>query len=214
MNQINQNNQISFSNELVRKSLHFCLILLPILFYFSNQLIFNALLIAISSIVITFDYYRRKNPIIQKFFTKIFAPILRNHEINSFNFTGLSHVLAAASLNFLIFPEEIAVASFSIFVISDGLAAIIGRKFPSEPFFEKSLNGSIAFLISGLVILVSCGVIYHSDFWFYFFGIFCVGVVTIIEARPSLINIDDNFSIPMIFSASMLFFYFVWNFSY
>lgn len=166
-----------------------------------------------SSIAIP-DYLRRKNPQIAKFFVKIFSVILRPHELSGDKLCGASWVGFAACLNFLLFKSEIAVTSFAIFVVSDGLSALIGKAFPGRPFFEKSLNGALAFFISGTIVLLICGAIFHSKAWFYLIGFFALFCVTIIESRPSLFKIDDNFTIPIGFSLIMTFFDLVWNYSY
>ena len=123
----------------------------------------------------------------------------------------ISLVFLAACINFLVFKKEIAVTSFSILIISDGLSAIVGKSISSQPFFEKTRAGALAFFISALAVLAVCGAAFHVHLWFYFFGIFSIFCVTMIEARPSLLDIDDNFSIPMAFSFLMTGFDFMWG---
>jgi dolichol kinase len=94
------------------------------------------------------------------------------------------------------------------------LASLVGRSIPSDPFFEKSFSGSLTFFISALTILFVCGGFFHVGLWFYFIGLFAVFCVTLLEARPSLFNLDDNFIIPVGFCVIMTFFDLVWNYSY
>lgn len=200
--------------ELLRKFLHAFLILIPIAYYelgkWQSLLIFAPATIFIVSL----DYLRRHDPKIQMFFIKIFRPVLREHELTGDKLCGASWVGLATCLNFFLFKEEIAITGFAILVISDLMAALIGKSIVSRPFFEKSLAGSAAFFISGLIILFSCGAFFDSRIWFYLFGLFALFCVTIIEARPSLIQIDDNFTIPITFSVVMSFFDIIWNYSY
>lgn len=200
--------------ELYRKSLHLLLILIPIAYYelgkWQSMLIFAPATI----FVVSLDYLRRHDPKIQMFFIKLFGPVLREHELVGDKLCGASWVGLATCINFLIFKEQIAITGFTILVISDLAAALVGKSVVSRPFFEKSLAGSTAFFVSGLIILFVCGAIFGARTWFYLFGLFALFCVTIIEARPSLIKIDDNFTIPIVFSVVMTFFDIVWNYNY
>lgn len=206
--------QIPLRNETYRKLFHVLLILAPVLYYNIGKWLSVAIFAAIAAVVVTLDYTRRTNPAVKNIFAKIFGIILRPHELEGDKLCGASWVAISACVNFLFFPGEIAFTGFVILAISDAAAAIIGRNFPSEPFFEKTKNGSAAFFISAFIVLISCGLLYHSGFWFYFFGTFAIAAVTLIEARPSLFRIDDNFLIPIAFSATMTIFNVMWNYSY
>ena len=115
-------------------------------------------------------------------------------------------------ISFKIFPKAIAVTGFVILVISDSLAAIIGKSIESKPFYEKSFAGSTAFFISAVSVVISLGIYFDVKFLFYFFGFLCALFVAILEARPSIFKIDDNFLIPTAFCLPMGFFNFMWNF--
>lgn len=202
---------MNLANELYRKSLHFLLILIPI-FYINLGKWKTLLIIApITTIVVLLDYYRRDNAKIQEIFLKIFKPILRPHEIDTKKFCGASNVGIAACITFFFFEPKIAVTSFLILVISDGLAAIVGKSIKSQPFYEKSRAGALTFALSAIAILIGCGSYYHVHWWFYLFGLFSVFCVTMLESRPSLVDLDDNLSIPLAFSLLMTGFGFMWG---
>lgn len=200
--------------EFYRKGLHMLLLAIPLTYYFLGKwqslLIFAPLTLA----VITIDFLRRKSPKVKMIFEKIFGFVLRPHELTGDKLCGASYVGLATCLNFSLFKAEIAITAFLIFVISDTLAALVGKGIPSQPFFEKSRAGSLAFAISALVILIVCGMFFHCGAWFYIFGLFAVFCVTMFEARPSLLNIDDNFTITIGFAFIMTFFDLAWNYSY
>lgn len=206
--------QISLKNEAYRKLFHLLLLAAPALYYSLGKWTSVAIFASYAAIIVTLDYTRRTNPAVQNIFSKLFGFILRPHELQGNKLCGASWVALSACFNFLLFPESIAMTAFIILAISDSAAAIIGRNFPSEPFFEKTKNGSAAFFITAFAILIGCGIFYHSGFWFYFFGAFTVAVVTLVEARPSLFQIDDNFLIPIAFSLTMTIFNVMWNYSY
>ena len=98
--------------------------------------------------------------------------------------------------------------------ISDALASLIGKSIQSKEFFEKSRAGSIAFFVTALIITFVSGTMFDVKLWFYIFGIVTVFFVTLIEARPSLTGVDDNFSIPFGFCAFMTFFDVTLNYSF
>lgn len=204
---------MELKKELYRKSLHLLLILIPLIYHELGKSKSLMIFLPVSVLVITFDYLRRKNPQIRVIFGKIFGPVLRNHEISGNEFCGASWVAMAVCVNFFLFKAEIAVTAFVMLVICDTVAALIGKRFVSQPFFEKSLFGSLAFFVSGVVVLFSCGMVFDSRKLFYFFGLIALFCTTIIEARPSLISVDDNFTIPISFAAIMTFFDLMWNFS-
>ena len=206
--------QISLKNELYRKIAHFMLLAIPIAYYYLGKWQSLIIFASLACVIVSLDYLRRKSPKIKNIFNKIFGVILREHEVEGDILCGASFVAISTCINFLIFKPEIAVTAFAIFVVSDGLAALVGRNFPSKPFFEKSVTGAAAFFISGLVVLIVCALIYDAKFGFYFFGLFALAVVTIIESRPSLFKTDDNLTITLGFSISMTLFDLMWGFTY
>lgn len=205
---------MNLQHEFYRKCLHLLLLVIPMTYHFLGKWQSVKIFAAVTLVVVTLDYLRRKSALIKKIFAQIFGPILREHELSGKKLCGASFVGLAACINFSLFKAEIAITGFLILVISDTLAALVGKGIASKPFFEKSLAGSLAFFISALAILVGCGIHFHSGYWFYLFGTFAVFCVTMFEARPSLLNIDDNFSIPLGFSLILTFFDLAWNYSY
>ncbi len=205
---------MNLAHEIYRKSLHLLLILIPMAYLHFGKWQTLIVLAPIAITVISLDYLRRKSPKIKMIFGKIFGTVLRDHEQSGDKLCGASFVALAACINFYLFEPAIAVTSFMILVICDTAASLVGKSIVSQPFFEKSTAGSAAFFISAILVLISCAIYFDAKFWFYAFGLFAVFCVTMIEARPSLLKIDDNFSIPIIFSAVMTFFDIIWNYNY
>ena len=202
---------MNLASESLRKSLHLLLIAVPLTYYFLGKWPTLAILAPVALITVTLDHLRQSKPKLNEFFIKILGPVLRKHELDGKKLCGASWVAMGAFVNFLLFKEVIAVTAFTILVVSDCLAALVGKAIVSKPFFEKSVAGSAAFAVSGLVVLIICGSIFGARPWFYIFGLFALFCVTMIEARPSLFNIDDNFAIPISFSLVMSFFDIIWN---
>ncbi len=201
-------------NELVRKSVHLLILLIPLTYTllgkWQSLLVFAPLTI----IFVSLDYSRRTSQQAQIIFLKLFSKVLRQHELQGDKLCGASWTFLATCICFFLFKPEIAVTAFVILAVSDTCASLIGKSFISAPFFEKSFAGSMAFFISAIIVLFICGNIYHTRLWFYLFGAFAIICTTIIEARPSLFKLDDNFTIPISFALTTSAFDLIWNYHY
>jgi dolichol kinase len=95
----------------------------------------------------------------------------------------------------LIFPKVIFISAFSILIVSDSLAALIGRKFGKHKFLSKSLEGTLTFFVSAcIVILFTPKVGGFSEE--YLIGFIAAFVGAIVE-NISFKLVDDNLSIPL-----------------
>jgi dolichol kinase len=200
-------------SELYRKSLHLLILLIPVTYHFLGKWQSVKIFAIATFFVVSIDILRQHSTKFGDIFVKLFGTILRSKEIKG-EFCGISYVGVAACLCFSLFKAEFAVTAFVILTVSDMLAAIFGKSLQSKEFFEKSTAGSIAFFVSALLVLMACGNFYHMDWWFYILGVFGVFVVTMFEARPSFIQIDDNFAIPVGFCVVMTFFDVVLNYQF
>ncbi|MCF7808333.1 MAG: phosphatidate cytidylyltransferase [Candidatus Marinimicrobia bacterium] len=183
------------SNEVVRKAIHLSSAAIPLLYWhlFDKDTMLKGLLF-ISTGFLLAEYLRLRFDWAKKAFMLVFGPAIRAHEQQQL--TGATFVFTGAVISIFLFPKTMAVAALLILSISDTLAALIGIPFGRHHFFRKSVEGSLAFLISSLLIL----------FYFYpqavFQNLIISLIVTLAEANP--INLDDNFLIPIL-TGSLLF---------
>lgn len=205
---------MNIKHEIYRKIFHILLISIPVSYCYLGKWQSLMIFAPITTILFLIDYARQKNNTLNHIFSTLFSIILRDREKTGNNLCGATFVGLAACICFLLFTKEIIVTGFLILAISDTLAALVGKTITSKPFFEKSRAGSMAFFISALLILISCGLFFDVRAWFYIFGLFAVFCVTMFEARPSLIEIDDNFAIPVGFSIIMTFFDIALNYNF
>lgn len=203
---------ISFKREIFRKIFHLGILVFPFLYYFLHKWTALMVVAPATAAVFLLDYYRDQKPQINFYFTKFFGILLRAHELDGKKLCGVTWGLLAATLIFLVCKEEIVITSFAILAISDAAAALVGRTLVSEPFFEKSFAGSVAFYVSGLLVLFFCGSFFDVGLWFYLFGFFALFAATLVEARPSLFEMDDNFTVPVTFATIMTVFDWMWNY--
>jgi len=181
---------------MIRKGIHLSSIVIPVLYFLTPRetaLLITASLTVLALIVDLGRYYY--SPFASRF-NIIFGGLLRRHESDpsAKRLNGGTYVLIAATLSILIFPKLIAITAFIILIVSDLAAALVGRKFGRRPFLGKSLEGSLAFFLSGLAVIAATPKIDYSA-GEYAIGVFAMLVGTVIEALP--VDIDDNVSVPL-----------------
>ncbi|MBL6664454.1 MAG: hypothetical protein ISQ34_01265 [Rickettsiales bacterium] len=200
-------------NELYRKSFHLLILLIPLTYHFLGKWESVKIFAILTAIMVSIDILRQHSKKFGDIFVALFGKILRSKEIEG-GLCGASYVGLSSCFCFSLFKGEFAVTAFLILTISDMLAAIFGKSLQSREFFEKSKAGSVTFFASAMLVLVGCGSFYNLDWWFYVLGTFGVFVVTMFEARPSFIKIDDNFAIPVGFCLVMTFFDIILNYQF
>ncbi len=191
--------EIPYSQEILRKMIHISSLAIPIIYCFVTREVGLMILLPMTIISILLDILMHRSPSVQKFMLPIFGKLMRPHELrqDKIMLNGASYVLMSAVLCVLIFPKEIAITAFSILIVSDTAAALIGRKIGKNPFLDKSREGTLAFIISGFVVVLVVGILSNAPYSFYIAG--CIGSVAggIVEAGSTRLKLDDNFSIPM-----------------
>ena len=194
---------IHYRDELLRKSIHLTSLSIPIVYYFIPRDSALIILGIMTAFALFLDLGRYLSPSIGKVFYKIFGFLLRKHEIDheKRNLNGATYVLLSAFICVLLFPKVIVITAFAILIISDTLAALIGRRFGKHKFLFKSLEGTLAFFISGIiVVLLSPKIEYLISE--YMIGIASAAFGAIIE-NVSFGLADDNLVIPISIGAAM-----------
>ncbi len=196
MTHLDQAATIDYRNELARKAIHLFSISIPVIYFFIPRWLALCLLLPVTAAFVTIDLARYHIPAVSRWFYRWFGWLLRRHEVDSTRkrLNGASNVLISASLSVLLLPKIIAINAFAILIISDTTSALIGRRFGRHRFFGKSLEGSAAFFISAVAVVLLTPKV-SSLVYEYVIGIVAAAVGTVIEALP--IRIDDNLSIPI-----------------
>ena len=197
------NGTINYRDELVRKLIHLCSLAIPIIYYFIPRTSAIIILSCFTGFAIILDLSRYINPSIGKIFYKIFGFLLREHEVDhkKKNLNGATYVFISALLCVLIFPKVFFITAFSILIISDSSAALIGRKFGRHKFLAKSLEGTLAFFISASIVVLFTPKIEYQAVE-YLIGFMAAAVGAIVE-NISFGFADDNLSIPISVSLTM-----------
>ena len=186
-----------YRRELRRKSIHLSSLWMPALIYFAPKAV-SVLLFAVilaGDIILEYGNYKK-----WKWATKlfgIFSSTLRKKETQHDHFvpTGSVYVLSAALLCSLFFSKPVAAIALSVMLIADIFAALIGKLFGKHKIYrEKSMEGSGAFFISALLVMLLLSPIYQFS---WACVVACV-VATLAELFESALKIDDNLSIPAV----------------
>jgi dolichol kinase len=188
---------INYRDEVVRKLIHLCSLSIPVIYYFiprSDAIIILSIITFVALVIDLSRYYVKPAA---KIFYRYFGFMLRRHEVDTKkkNLNGATYVLISALLCVIIFPKVLFITAFSILIISDSMAALIGRKFGRNKFLAKSLEGTLAFFISASIVVMFTPKI-EGNVTEYLIGIAAAAVGAIIE-NISFGLADDNLSIPL-----------------
>jgi dolichol kinase len=193
----------SYSTELIRKGIHLCSLSIPVVYFFISRPTALAILIPLTLLFGLSDLARLFVPAFGELYRKFFGFLLRRHELSARRrrLNGATFVLLSATLCVWLFPKVIVITAFAILIISDTSAALIGRKFGRHPFFGKSLEGTTAFFVSGLLVVALAPKIAYLPAE-YLIGILAAALGAVVEALSGDV-IDDNLSIPIAISLAM-----------
>lgn len=198
-----QNNQqiqqISYFQEILRKSIHLSSLTIPIVYCFVTKQTGLLILIPLTLIALAGDVTRRFSPGVRGIVNRYFSRMMRPHELDSTRFllNGATYVLMSATVCVLVFPKIITIIAFSILIVSDIAAALIGRRYGRRPFLDKSLVGTLAFIISGILVLLFIVLMSGAPWQLFLIGSVGAVVGGVIEAASIRLRMDDNFSIPI-----------------
>ncbi len=179
---------MSFKSELYRKSIHIFSSIIPLFYVFSPKNLTLKILIPLALIFIMVEIVRFNINFINRIYIKILRDIIRVQERK--RFSGATYLLISSVLVILFYDKSIAVACLLFLTLSDSAAALFGKRFGKIKIYNKTLEGSLAFLLSSLVI------VYLIKSLNFITGV--SGAITATFVEFTLTNIDDNLSIPII----------------
>jgi glycerol-3-phosphate acyltransferase PlsY len=174
-----------------RKLYHLGGLTFPILLLFSRTLALYASGI-LFVIVLLFDMFRLQWKELNLLVIKKLPIRLKRKEVNSLS--GSPFFLGGVFLTLLLFSPEAAFGGIIYLCIGDLSAVTIGKNFGRIRIFEKTLEGSMAFVLSTIIVLLALkyfGVIHLSTLGVVVGAVVCA----VVELLP--INIDDNLTIPI-----------------
>jgi len=205
---MNGGNQISYSSELARKSIHITSLLIPIIYLQVERRTGILILICMTLVSVLIDVGRYYHEPTRRILMKLVGPLLRTHELanGGIKLTGASWVLIAATLTLSVFPPLVGVTAFSILIVSDTFAALVGRRYGVKKFIDKSVVGSVTFAITAMIVVCVYGLIFGAPWTFWAAGAIGAVAAAIAEASSIRLRLDDNIAIPFSFGITMMVF--------
>lgn len=202
------NGNIQYRDEVVRKSIHLFSLSIPIVYYFITKELALKILIPMTLLFLLVDLGRYISPQLAKLFY-LFNFLLRDHERDNKKKTlnGATYVLLSAVICVFAFPKIFFITAFSVLIISDSAAALIGRKFGRHRFLSKSLEGTLAFFITACIVVMLTPKL-TDGITEYLIGFVAVGIGAIAE-NISYGWADDNLSIPISIGSFMWLLYLI-----
>lgn len=186
--------QISFFNEILRKSTHMGALVIPGSYYLLglSKLQMLSVMIPLAILILLADISRLRNWWFwkQQLVRDILSPMVRPHEAKG-DFTGASYILMSFCLTIALYPKVVAITAISFIIVGDTFAALIGRKIKSPKFYKnKSVAGSIAcFIGMAIVAILVPDMNLQIALWGALVG-------TLFEAFS--FGIDDNLTVPIL----------------
>jgi dolichol kinase len=192
------NKEIPYSQELIRKTIHLISLAIPIGYSIFTKKISLIILIPLTLLFVMFDVLSKKSYKVRQFVLFLFGKMLRPHELQGdYKLNGASWVLISSILCILVFPKVITITGFSILIISDICAALVGKKIGKISMFGKTLEGTTAFILSAIIVIFFIGWQTTAPWTFFAIGIIGAIVGGVLELISKRINVDDNLSIPV-----------------
>ena len=182
--------------EIKRKIVHLATLVVPVGYTLTSEETVLTFLVPFFLCFLTVDLLRHFHSGLASLFRKyFFGRVLREEEKPTL--MGSTYFLFSTILTILLFPKSIAIASLLILIVADTAAALVGRGIGRISIFGKTLEGSLAFFFSSLLIV-----------WIYpnlnrFSGGLAALGATVIEILP--IKVNDNLTIPLVAGAIMFF---------
>jgi len=164
----------------------------PVLYYFTpNKIIVEMLLLYLLGIMTTLEVMRYISPNLWRTIAEHSKGILK---VRQGMITGTTALLIANIIVIAFFKKQVAIVSLVYMLFGDTASAIIGTKYGKVKMGDKTLEGSLAFFITVMVIALLfsqwSGIRIHLIIL-----IFGAIAATITEALP--IEINDNLTVAL-----------------
>lgn len=186
-------------NELNRKLLHLTSLWVVFLYLLLGMgptfLLIGGATIALLVMDIIRITRTRFKPLVDKLLKHIgLAAMFRSDEKTGLN--GATYMMLAALITVVWLPKAIFLTAFSILVISDVLAAVVGQLYGKHKFLHKSFEGTAAFLASAWIICLIFGLAMDIKLLPLFLASIAA---TVVELFASKFKLSDNLLIPIAF---------------
>jgi dolichol kinase len=194
---LHQKATIDYSSEVVRKGIHLASLAIPIIYYYVSRETGLYLLLPVTAAFFLADLGRWFSPSFGDWYYRTFGWLLRRHEQDhsARRLTGATNILLSAVVCVALFPKIITINAFAILIISDTTSALVGRRYGKRRFLSKSFEGTLAFFVSAIPVVLIAPKIEGSvtEYALWMAGA-AAGAIT----EASVHKIDDNITVPLV----------------
>lgn len=145
--------QLGYDGEIYRKMLHLLAMGYPVGYLLIPNPWGAVILVMLSVTALSLDWLRAHHEAAHSFFERFFGFMMRRREREVLGqgpvFNGATWVTVSFTLLVLLFPTDVAVVAFALFMIGDAAAALIGRRLGRTRWLRDgaTMEGSAAFLL-------------------------------------------------------------------
>ncbi len=139
--------------EITRKSIHLSSLVIPLSVLFLPRQVIIIILSCLLVFSLAVEWARFKWPWFSQIFYRLVGKLLRKHEFH--HLTGATFIFISALVAMIFFEDWIVMVALLFLNISDAFGALAGRTWGRHFYMEgRSIEGSLAFVISGLLIIL------------------------------------------------------------
>lgn len=179
--------------ELKRKMLHLSSIWMPIMIYFLPRQQSLLILKASVGMLLILEITRRIFPTIRE--NRWLNSMLRPEEHKYF-LCGATYFVLGIIVSLRCFGSEATIISTSILVFADTLAALVGLKYGQIHINNKTLEGTMTFFLTSIIIETILNRILHMQHNIEQVLLISF-IATLIEFFSKNFRLNDNFTIPL-----------------
>lgn len=205
--------ELPYPAELRRKALHLLALVLPLGTALLGKEIALLVLGPAALAALAADVLRSRSRRFARLIQRIFGGMMRADEWTvpqspaagffAVRVNGATWTLVTMALLTLLFPVWIAVTAFSVFMVGDAAAALVGRRYGRTPWGQgpRTVEGSVAFAGAGaLTVALLVGIGYAAVPWWA--AALAVAAAAAAEAFPRPLN--DNLRVPFVAALILL----------
>ncbi len=175
-------------NEGLRKAIHLSASAVPLWYVcYTTRTEITELLLGISVLLLIGEVLRSYVPYFKKVYLKTLGPLLREKERHK-PLNGATYLYLGMLISVVFFEKKVAVSAMWIVILADTAASLTGQRWGKTRLGTKSLEGSLAFMVTSAVIIYLTG-------WPFFLALGAGTLLTIVELMPGRMN--DNVLIPV-----------------
>lgn len=171
-------------------------ILFIIFYVFNPHLITLELIGIVALFFIAFDIYRFMSKQANELIAKKVKALLRKNEFKKFS--SMTIFLVSMFITILLFQKNIAIIASSFLIFGDSFSKLFGLAFGKHKILDKSLEGSLAYLGSALIM----GYILYANLEISLV-VLIIGAASAPIIEILSVNINDNLTVPLISGAIM-----------